>query len=222
MENLDFNFLSQKVKLFNGISSDCINSMLNCLGAKIVSYKRNEIILMVDDSIESIGLVLEGCVLVSSEDFMGVRAIMAIIEKYDIFAEAFVCANLSKSPVTITAVDNCKIMWLKFPRIIQTCNKACQFHSKLIENMMSLLASKNMQMHQKLDILSKRNLREKILTYLHINASKTKSRTFEIPLSRNELADYLNADRAALSRELSKMKQEGIIDFNLSSFRILQ
>ena len=196
--------------------------MLNCLGAKIVSYKRNEIILMVDDSIESIGLVLEGCVLVSSEDFMGVRAIMAIIEKYDIFAEAFVCANLSKSPVTITAVDNCKIMWLKFPRIIQTCNKACQFHSKLIENMMSLLASKNMQMHQKLDILSKRNLREKILTYLHINASKTKSRTFEIPLSRNELADYLNADRAALSRELSKMKQEGIIDFNLSSFRILQ
>lgn len=222
MENLDFNFLSQKVKLFNGISSDCINSMLNCLGAKTVSYKRNEIILMVDDSIESIGLVLEGCVLVSSEDFMGVRAIMAIIEKYDIFAEAFVCANLSKSPVTITAVDNCKIMWLKLPRIIQTCNKACQFHSKLIENMMSLLASKNMQMHQKLDILSKRNLREKILTYLHINASKTKSRTFEIPLSRNELADYLNADRAALSRELSKMKQEGIIDFNLSSFRILQ
>jgi CRP-like cAMP-binding protein len=87
--------------------------------------------------------------------------------------------------------------------------------------MMNLLAFKNLQMHQKLNILSKRNLREKILAYLQINASKTKSKTFEIPLSRNELADYLNADRAALSRELGRMKDEGVIDFSLNSFKIL-
>jgi CRP-like cAMP-binding protein len=221
METLDLYALSQKVKLFDGISSDCLNSMLNCLGAKTVWYKRNEIILMADDSIESLGLVLEGSVLISSEDFMGVRSIMAVVEKYDIFAEAFVCANITKSPFTIAAADNCRIMWLKFPRIIQTCNKACQFHSKLIENMMNLLAFKNLQMHQKLNILSKRNLREKILAYLQINASKTKSKTFEIPLSRNELADYLYADRAALSRELGRMKDEGVIDFSLNSFKIL-
>ncbi|MFA5341481.1 MAG: Crp/Fnr family transcriptional regulator [Clostridia bacterium] len=221
MENLNFNILASNVKLFTNISSDCLGSMLQCLGAKTVSYRKNEIILMIDDSIESLGIVLDGSVLISSEDFMGIRSIITVIEKYDIFAEAYVCANITKSPVTITALDNCRIMWLKFPRIIQTCNKACQFHSRLIENMMNLLAIKNYQMHQKLEILSKRTLREKILTYLHLNSVKMKSKTFNIPLSRNELADFLNADRAALSRELGKMKEEGIIDFSLNSFKIL-
>jgi CRP-like cAMP-binding protein len=87
--------------------------------------------------------------------------------------------------------------------------------------MMNQLASKNLQLHQKLGILSKRTLKEKILAYLNIYASHSKNKNFDIPLSRNELADYLNADRAALSRELSKMKEEGIIDYNLNTFRIL-
>lgn len=221
MENIQYEDLSRNVKLFDGITPDCLYSMLSCLGAKTVSYKKNEIILMVDDSLESIGLVLEGSVLITTEDFMGTRSILSLVEKYDIFAEEFVCANISKSPVTIFAASNCSIMWLKFPRIVQTCNKACQFHSKLIENMMNQLAIKNYQMHQKLEILSKRSLREKILTYLHIQSLKSKSKSFNIQLTRNELADYLNADRAALSRELGKMKQEGILNYSLSKFTLL-
>ena len=87
--------------------------------------------------------------------------------------------------------------------------------------MMNQLASKNLQLHQKLEILSKRSLKEKILAYLNIYATNSKNRNFNIPLSRNELADYLNSDRAALSRELSKMKEEGIIDYNLNTFKIM-
>lgn len=213
--------LSKNVELFRNIEPDCLKSMLSCLGAKTVTYRKNEIILMTDDSLESIGLVIEGSVLITTEDFLGTRSVIGVAEKYEIFAEAFVCANISKSPVTISATDNCVIMWLKFPRIIQSCNRACEFHSRLIENMMNQLASKNLQLHQKLEILSKRSLKEKILAYLNIYATKTKNRNFNIPLSRNELADYLNSDRAALSRELSKMKEEGIIDYNLNTFKIM-
>jgi len=221
MTTLLYEDLSKNVELFRNIAPDCLESMLSCLGAKTVTYRKNEIILLTDDSLESIGLVIEGAVLITTEDFFGTRSVIGVAEKYEIFAEAFVCANISKSPVTISAADNCVIMWLKFPRIIQSCNKACQFHSRLIENMMNQLASKNLQLHQKLGILSKRTLKEKILAYLNIYASHSKNKNFDIPLSRNELADYLNADRAALSRELSKMKEEGIIDYNLNTFRIL-
>ena len=220
MDNIFYNELSKQVKLFEDIAPNCLDNMLSCLGAKTATYRKNEIILMVDDNLESIGLVLEGSVLITTEDYMGVRSILSVAEKYDTFAEEYVCAKIDKSPVTIFAAEHCTIMWLKFPRIVQTCNKACQFHSKLIENMMNQLAIKNYQTYQKLEILSKRTVRDKILTYLHIHSIKSKSKKFNIPLSRNELADYLNVDRAALSRELSKMKTEGLIDYSLNSFII--
>ena len=221
MDNIFYDELSKKVKLFEDIAPDCLSNMLSCLGAKTAAYRKNEIILMGDDNLESIGLVLEGSVLITTEDYMGVRSILSVVEKYDTFAEEYVCAKIDKSPVTIFAAEHCTIMWLKFPRIVQTCNKACQFHSKLIENMMNQLAIKSYQTHQKLEILSKRTVREKVLAYLHVYALKSKSAKFSIPLSRNELADYLNVDRAALSRELGKMKTDGLIDYSLKSFKLI-
>ncbi|MFA5522741.1 MAG: Crp/Fnr family transcriptional regulator [Tissierellales bacterium] len=221
LPNTVYDALAKNVQLFKDIEPGEIRKMIGCLGAKSVYYKKNEILLLTHDRLESIGLVLEGSVLVTTEDFMGMRSILSVVSQYGIFAETFVCANISKSPVTITAAENSTIMWLKFPGMLKTCEKSCDFHTKLIENMMNQLAERNYQLHQKLEILSQRSLRDRILAYLHNHKLQNSSTSFSIPLSRNELADYLNVDRAALSRELSKMKDQGMIDYNMNRFKIL-
>ncbi|HEX3011990.1 MAG TPA: Crp/Fnr family transcriptional regulator, partial [Syntrophomonadaceae bacterium] len=192
--------------------------MLTCLGVKNKRYEKRSIIMLAEDNADHVGIVLRGAVLIVKEDFVGNRSIVDRIGQYDMFGEAFACAGIQKSPVTVVAAENCEIMWIQFRRIINTCSTSCIFHSKLIENMMKLLALKNLQMNQKLEITSKRNLRDKLTAYLFMQAKAAKSFEFTIPLSRSELADYLYVDRSALSRELGSMRDEGIIEFNKNHF----
>jgi CRP-like cAMP-binding protein len=208
------------VKLFNNIIADDLSAMLSCLGVKYKKYEKRSIIVLAEDNADHVGIVLGGAVLIVKEDFVGNRSIVDRIGQYDMFGEAFACAGIQKSPVTIVAAENCEIMWIQFRRIINTCSANCVFHSKLIENMMKLLALKNIQMNQKLEITSKRNLRDKLTAYLLIQAKEAKSLDFAIPLSRSELADYLYVDRSALSRELCNMRDEGLIEFNKNHFCI--
>jgi CRP-like cAMP-binding protein len=149
------------VKLFNNIIADDLSAMLSCLGVKYKKYEKRSIIVLAEDNADHVGIVLGGAVLIVKEDFVGNRSIVDRIGQYDMFGEAFACAGIQKSPVTVVAAENCEIMWIQFRRIINTCSANCVFHSKLIENMMKLLALKNIQMNQKLEITSKRNLRDK-------------------------------------------------------------
>ncbi|MFA7673398.1 MAG: Crp/Fnr family transcriptional regulator [Clostridia bacterium] len=212
--------LEKQVVLFKDIGADCLPRMLKCLGAKITKYMKGEIIILADDRIDSIGIVLLGSVLITREDFYGNRSIISMVKQYEVFGEAFVCTGIMKSPVTVTACENCEVMWLQFPKAVHQCPKACEFHGHLIENMMILLASKNYQMHQKIEVISQRNTRDKILTYLYMQAKRAGSNTFDIPLDRNELADFLYVDRSALSRELGRMKNDGLLDYSKNHFMI--
>jgi CRP-like cAMP-binding protein len=212
--------LEKQVVLFKDIGADCLPRMLKCLGAKITKYMKGEIIILADDRIDSIGIVLLGSVLITREDFYGNRSIISMVKQYEVFGEAFVCTGIMKSPVTVTACENCEVMWLQFPKAVHQCPKACEFHGRLIENMMALLASKNYQMHQKIEVISQRNTRDKILTYLYMQAKRAGSNTFDIPLDRNELADFLYVDRSALSRELGRMKNDGLLDYSKNHFMI--
>lgn len=212
--------LENNVKLFNNISAHDLPSMLSCLGVKNKPYKKGNIILNAEDNVDHVGIVLQGAVLIVKEDFAGNRSIVDRIGQYETFGEAFACAGIQKSPVTIVAAESSEIMWIQFRRIINTCSINCMFHAKLIENMMKLLAIKNLQMNQKLEITSKRNIRDKLMAYLILQAKEAGSFDFIIPLSRSELADYLYVDRSALSRELCKMRDEGLIEFNKCHFCI--
>ncbi|HBQ85958.1 MAG TPA: Crp/Fnr family transcriptional regulator, partial [Syntrophomonas sp.] len=198
--------LENNVKLFNNISANDLPSMLSCLGVKNKQYKKGNIVMHAEDNVDHVGIVLQAAVLIVKEDFAGNRSIVDRLGSYEVFAEALACAGIQKSPVTVVAAENSEIMWIQFRRIVNTCSINCMFHAKLIENMMKLLAVKNLQMNQKLEITSKRNIRDKITAYLIIQANEAGSFDFTIPLSRSELADYLYVDRSALSRELCKMR----------------
>jgi len=212
--------LGKNVKLFNDIKADDLPVMLSCLGVKNQQYEKRSIIIMAEDNVDHVGVVLRGAVLIVKEDFSGNRSIVDHIGQYEMFGEAFACAGIQKSPVTVVAAEKSEIMWIQFRRIINTCSMSCVFHAKLIENMMKVLAVKNLQTNQKLEITSKRNLRDKLTAYLLMQAKEAKSFDFIIPLNRSELADYLYVDRSALSRELCKMRDEGLIEFNKNHFCI--
>ena len=165
--------------------------------------------------------LLEGAVDMIKEDVWGNRTMLLRTYCSDIFGETFACGEDALSVVTFVAAENCKVMFLSFCRVMHTCTNACAFHQTLIENMVRIIARKNRELMRKIEVVSKKTLREKILSYLSIQSQAQGSRSFEIPLGRMEWAEYLCADRSALTRELVKMKAEGLIDYQRNFFEIL-
>ena len=207
--------------LFDGIGSENMDAMLGCTGYHIGAYQKGQIIILEEEQIRHVGIVLSGTVDMVKEDVWGNKTLLARMGKNELFGETFACGDDNRSAVTFVAPENARVLFLPFHRMMHTCTNACAFHQKLVENMVRIIANKNRELMRKVEIVSKKTLREKILTYLSIQSQIQNSRYFEIPLGRSELAAYLCADRTALARELGNMKSDGVIDFDKNMFRIL-
>lgn len=210
------------IPLFAGIPKEDFEKMLNCIGSYVKTYNKGEFISLTNEPVKQVGIVLNGTVHMIKEDLWGNKTILSFIKETDLFGETFVCGNKNVSIVTFLAAAKTKILFLPFNRVMHSCTLACTFHHRLIENMVTLIANKNVQLMEKLDILSKKTLREKIMTYLSGQAQLTNRKYFEIPIGRIELANYLCADRSSLTRELCNMKADGFIDFEKNTFRLLK
>ena len=213
--------LLKKVTLFENIKDADMLSMLKCLGARIHSYKKGEILLMAGDTVSSVGIVLSGQAHVVREDIDGNQMIVTELQECDLFGETFACIEAKHCPVTVEAITDCNIMWIDYHRVITSCSSACSFHTRLIGNMLRLIAFKNLRLNRRLEILAKRSIRERLLAYLELQAEGAGSSSFSIPFDRNKLADYLCTDRSAMSRELGKMRDEGILEFEKNKFTLL-
>ena len=206
--------------LFQGIAFSDFEHMLGCLSAKTANYKKDEIVLLSGNTINFVGLILSGAVRIIKEDMDGNSAIITDLAVSEIFGEVFACAGITQSPVTIEAAEDTEILFLDYKKIITTCSTSCPFHAALIENMLKLIAGKNLMLNQKIEILSKRTTREKLLCFF--DARRGSARKFTVPFNREELAQYLCVDRSALSNELCKMRDEGIIRFQKNKFEIIR
>lgn len=212
-------FLTQ-VSLFKGIRMEELPEILNYLNAREVSYKKKDVVLREGQSVHSVGILLSGKIKVVEEDFKGNTNIMAFIEPGAMFAEAYACTQTANLPFTVLSVMESEILWIEYSKIISICTSSCRSYEKLIENMMRALASKSILLNQKIEHISKRTTQEKILAYLFDQSKKLGSNEFEIPFSRQELADYLCVDRSAMSNELCKLQREGILSFHLNHFKL--
>lgn len=199
--------------LFQGISPEDIPSLLHCLNARRASYPKGAFLLQSGQAVRSVGLLVKGTALVIQEDFWGNRNILAKLAPGQLFAESFACAKDPVSGVDVWAEAPSEVLFLDVRRILETCPSSCTFHSRMIRNLLSELAEKNLRFHEKLTHMSQRTIREKLLSYLSYEAQKSGSNAFDIPLNRQQLADYLSVDRSAMSSELSKLKQEGVLSF---------
>lgn len=208
------------LSLFRGIKPEELPVMLGCLNGYVRSYKKNEYILMEHEKIRIIGIVIEGAVDMVKEDVWGNTTTLVRMGPDRLFGESFACASNNQSLVNFRAARNSKILFLPFERVMRTCSNSCMFHHNLIENMVIQIADKNRELMEKVEVIAQKNLRQKILAYLSQQSQKQGSAYFEIPLGRMELADYLCADRSALTRELSEMKKSGLIDYDKNMFTL--
>lgn len=208
--------------LFAHIEADQLRSLLQCLGAEKFTYKKDEFILKVNEKADYVGVVVSGGCHVIQEDFWGNRTILTHAAVSDIFGEAFSCAETERLPISVIATESTEIMLLQCKRIITVCPSSCHFHTQMISNMLQILARKNIMLTEKMGHLSKRTTRAKILSFFSAKAIEMKSNQIIIPFNRQELADYLSVERSALSRELSAMKKDQLIDYTKNRFVLLK
>lgn len=211
----------KKCPLFADIRDSQLETLLNCLTAVTRTYSKDEFVFMAENKASSVGIVLTGGVYIIQEDFWGNRTIIAHIEPAGMFGEAFSCAGTDKLPVSVVAASESEVMMIDYRKIVTSCSSACVFHTQLIKNMLSIIARKNIMLTRKIEHLSMRTTREKLLSFLSTQAVQAKSSIVKIPFNRQELADYLCVDRSALSRELSLMQHEGLLRYEKNRFELL-
>ena len=218
----NFEPVLQSCQLFTGIPGSGLKSMLDCLAARQKHFAKDSFIIMAGGKMDWIGIVLSGAIHILREDYWGKRKIIARIESGASFGEAFAYAEVKELPVSIIAAEESEVLFLDCRRILKQCSSVCTFHASLIKNLALLLAEKNIAFIQKLEHITQTTTREKLLSYLSGQAQLERKSSFDIPFSREELADYLSVERSAMSAELSKMRDDGLILYRKNHFELLK
>lgn len=205
-------------RLFSGVSEGDITAMISCLDTKMLTFPKDTFLLRAGDTIDAIGFVLSGSVLVVQEDIWGNRNILSRVGAGQTFATAYACAPDSVPNVSVVAETAVVAMFLNVKRVLNMCSSACAHHTQIIRNLLGELAEKNLRLGEKLTHMGQRTTRAKLMSYFSSEAQRLGKYEFDIPFSRQQLADYLAVERSGLSLELGKMKKDGLLDFHKNHF----
>jgi CRP/FNR family transcriptional regulator, dissimilatory nitrate respiration regulator len=206
--------------LFNGIEGKSLNVMLDCLKPKIRRCRQREIIVTSGQNFQGIGIIAGGKVALTKETYSGNRIIMGIFGAGEIFGEAVAFSDIKKWPATVIAQEDCILLFLPSEKITTVCANTCASHNTLIINLLQILSRKNILLSKKIELISARNIRGKISSYLMEIYNQQGRNTLTLPMKRHELADYLNIPRPSLSREMALMRDAGFIDFKGSNITL--
>ena len=208
-------------QLFSGVGDDDISAMLNCLQAKIRTFQKGDYVFREGEHIDHITVLLEGKLLIQHDDFWGNRNIVHVIRVGEMFGEAYAAPESGVLLNDVIAEEDSTIIVFDVKRILTICSSACRFHSMVVQNLLFSISEKNRKLLQKIGHMSKRSTRTKLLSYLSEEAKRHNSRHFTIPFTRQQLADFLCVDRSAMSNELCKMRDEGLLIFDKNEFTLL-
>lgn len=209
-----------KSVLFRGITADELLMMLDCLKPRLSGYRKNDLITVTGEYCDGVGIVLSGSAMVTKENLAGNRVIITVLEPGELFGEMVAFSSQKFWPATVVAQTTCEVMFLPPGKIVTGCSNLCASHRQLTVNMLRLLSEKALALHRKVEYLALGSLREKLCHFLLEQYRNTGETLFMLPLNRNELAEFLNTTRPSLSRELGRMRDEGLIEFYRSSVRI--
>lgn len=208
-------------KLFHGLSREILAKIYPLLDARLLHVNKGTILVHPDDTVSFIGLLLSGELVFSEQDIHGQSNLIKKILPYEVFTAEIACTPSQTSPVEIACTADSEV--ITFPYRLLSAKSAVpdEYRCTILKNILDIMANSNMRQLYKIEILSKKNLRDRIILYLALQAKRSASNSFQISFNREELATYLCVDRSALSRELGKMKREGLIAFKKNSFQIL-
>ena len=211
----------RKSPLFTGISDQELLYLLNCLKPKTYTYKRGDYIVVEGNSFDSIGILRYGEATVSRENASGNRVIISTLKPGSMFGEIFVFSGQTLWLSTIQAQKDSTVIFLQRDKIVGECGNVCPWHKKLIWNLLKIISDEALVLNKKVEYLTIKSIRGKIATFLIDQCSDFGGYTFVLPMKRKELAEFLNVSRPSLSREMSRMRDEGIIDFHISAIKII-
>jgi len=210
----------KRTKLFAGVGDEDIVSMLSCLGARLCTYKKGEYVLRQGERLNDILVLAEGSLHIQKDDYWGNRSILGHIAVGEIFGEAYTAPESGTLLNDVIAVESSAVFFFDVKRVITTCSSACRFHAMVVQNLFFAISEKNRSLVRKLDYLSRRSTREKLIAYLSEEAKRQNSAYITIPFNRQQLADYLSVDRSAMSNELCKMRDDGLLEFEKNRFKL--
>lgn len=211
----------KRTRLFAGVGDDEITSMLSCLGARLKTYKKGEYVFRQGEHISDITVLVEGDLHIQRDDYWGNRSILGQVTVGEMFGEAYAAQGSGALLNDVVAVEDSAVILFEVKRILTTCSSTCRFHAIVVQNLFFAISEKNRKLVQKLGVLSKRTTREKLISYLSEQAKKQNSGSFTIPFNRQQLADFLSVDRSAMSNELCKMRDDGLLEFDKNRFKLL-
>ncbi|MEA4816039.1 MAG: Crp/Fnr family transcriptional regulator [Lachnospiraceae bacterium] len=207
--------------LFSGITPNEISGLLDCVHAKLVDYEKDEFILEEGNRTYDFGIILSGRARAIKWDSTDRVIIITLLQKGSEIGVILAASLDHKSPVSVQAQEKVSILLIPFDYLLARCKKSCPCHERLLRNYINIVAEKGLLLHERMNCLLKPTVREKIMTYLMRVSCEKQSLDFVLPFNRNGMAEYLNVERSALSRELSNMKKDKVIDYNKNSFRLL-
>jgi len=212
----------QNTAMFRGVSEQDIAPMLSCLGARMRSYRKGDYVLREGDELDDITILVKGALFIQKDDYWGNRSILGQIAPGELFGEAYAAPDSGPLLNDVIAAADSVVIFFDVRRVLTTCSSACRFHAMVVQNIVFAMSEKNRALVQKLRHMSERTTRRKLISYLSDQAKKHHSASFAIPFNRQQLADFLAVDRSAMSNELCKMRDEGLLTFEKNRFTLRQ
>ena len=203
---------SVKSPIFEGISWDERHCMRDCFGMREQNFRAEEVVYEFDSASGVIGIITEGTAVLERIDENGSRSILEHLGTGSVFGEMLMFANVAGDHIAVVCEKPCQVWFMKGDQLTKRCEKACDHHSRMVENMFRLVAEKATTLSERVEILSRRSIRDKLMCYFGMQVAKTNSNRFTLPFSLSALADYISTDRSAMMRELKKMREEGLVD----------
>lgn len=211
----------KRTRMFAGVGEEETEAMLSCLGARVRSYKSGEYVFRQGEYTSYIAILVESRLHICNDDYWGNHSIISAVSEGEMFGEAYAAPDSGVMLNDTVAVEDSTLIFFDVKRVLTTCSSACRFHTMVVQNMFFAISEKNRKLVQKLGHMSKRSTREKLISYLSEEAKRHSSGEFSIPFNRRQLADFLSVDRSAMSAELSKMRGEGLLEYNKNNFKLL-
>ena len=208
-------------KLFAGIGADKLRKMLVCLGTRRASFVPGDTVVREGEELREVGIVLSGHARSLKTDGSGHPLLLSLLERGSYIGILLAASRDRKSPVTVQAQDPLTVLFFPAEKLAFPCEKRCPEHGGLTRNFLDSVAERSLALNDRIGCLIRRSVREKVLAYLTCVSEEQHSREFTVPLDRSAMADYLNIERSALSRELSRMRQDGLIQYRKNFFRLL-
>lgn len=212
----------KKSPLFSDISYESYLAMYHCFQAVNRSFRPEEVICDFSEGCSSVGIVERGEAALIRIDENGVETVMETLGPGGVFGKDLAFAGGRMDSLEVVCRTSCDVLFINYSHILKRCENACTHHSILVQNMLRLMADKAQALSERVDVLSRRSIRDKLLCYFHQQSQKSGGAAFRLPFSLSMLADYIATDRSAMMRELKKLREEGVLVSDGRQIRLLE